>query len=69
MEAAEHDLPFASLPTRKPRTPTEYPTPDFEKFSLSGPSLRLRRNPHPMTRDVRLLALDKDCDGENSAAQ
>ena len=26
-----------------------HPTPDFEKFSLSGPSLRLRRKPQPMT--------------------
>jgi hypothetical protein len=49
MEAAVYDLPLASLPTRKPRTPTEYPTPDFDKFSLSGPSLRLRRKPQPMT--------------------
>jgi hypothetical protein len=44
MDAAVYDLPFASLPTRKPRTPAECPIPDFEKFSRSGPSLRLRRN-------------------------
>jgi hypothetical protein len=49
MDAAVYGLPLASLPTREPRTPTEYPTPDFEKFSLSGPSLRLRRRPQPMS--------------------
>ena len=58
MEAAVYDLPLASLPTRNPRAPTEYPTPDFEKFSLSGPSLRLRRKPQPITPQFYPLESD-----------
>jgi hypothetical protein len=49
MEAAVYALPLASLPTRKPRPPMEYPTPDLERLSRTGPSLRLLRNRHAMT--------------------
>jgi len=49
MEAAVYDLPLASVPTRKPRTPMEVPMPDFDRFNLSGPSLMLLRNRHAMS--------------------
>jgi hypothetical protein len=49
MEAAAYDLPFASVPTRKPRTPMEVPMPDLDRFNLSGPSLMLLRNRHAMS--------------------
>jgi hypothetical protein len=48
MDAAVYDLPFASVPTRKPRTPMEVPMPDLDRFSLSGPSLMLLRNRQAM---------------------
>jgi len=44
-----YDLPLASLPTRKPRTPMEVPTPDLDRFNRSGPSLMLLRNRHAIT--------------------
>jgi hypothetical protein len=49
METAVYDLPLASVPTRKPRTPMEVPTPDLDRLSLSGPSLMLLRIRHAMT--------------------
>ena len=49
MDAAVYDLPFASVPTRKPRTPMEVPTPDLDRFNRSGPILMLLRNRHAMT--------------------
>ena len=52
MEVAVYDLPFASLPTRKPRTPMEVPMPDLDRFSLSGPSLMLLRNRHTIRSQV-----------------
>lgn len=50
MEAAVYDRPLASLPTRKPRPPMEYPTPDLDRFNRIGPSFMLRRKPHPIVR-------------------
>lgn len=56
MDAAVYVRPFASVPTRKPRTPAETPMPDLEKFSLSGPSLRLRRNRQAIACQVYAIA-------------
>lgn len=50
MEAAVYDLPLASVPTRKPRTPIEVPIPDLDRFKRSGPSLMLLRKRHAMSR-------------------
>jgi hypothetical protein len=52
MEAAVYDLPLASVPTRKPRTPMEVPMPDLDRFNLSGPSLMLLRNRHAIRCQV-----------------
>ncbi len=52
MEVAVYDLPLASVPTRKPRTPMEVPTPDLDRFNLSGPKLKLLRNRHAIRRQV-----------------
>src|SRR4051794_3168839 len=55
MDMARYFRPFASLPKRKPRMPTEYPIPDFDRLSLSGPKLTLRRIPQPIDLSTRLL--------------
>ena len=41
-----YDRPFASVPTRKPRTPMEVPMPDLDRFSRMGPIFRLLRKRH-----------------------
>ena len=35
--------------------PTEYPIPDFDRLTLSGPKLTLRRMPQPIDLLTRLL--------------
>ena len=40
-------VPRGPVETRAPRTPTDRPTPDFEKLNRNGPNDVLRRHDHP----------------------
>jgi hypothetical protein len=53
-------LPRGDKVTRAPLTPTEAPTPDFEKLRRKGPKFELRRNEKPIS-DSTLENVLEDC--------